>query len=221
MQSYRYIIGDKMKINYIHISELFGEPLCEDRIKSTALSLGEYPALSARVSCALAKGNKQRRAESLAGLYLLSRCAEIPECARLICEDGGKPYFENSDVFFNISHSNGFTVCASGDSCLGIDVEKLRPIPDRDRLATRYFCKEEKDYIEGSADRDTSFWRIWTRKEAYIKYLGMGLAQSLCSFNTLDPKLHFSEITVDDNGARYLISVCSSACQNIDMRKEK
>lgn len=40
----------------------------------------------------------------------------------------GKPYFENSKIHFNLSHSGEWVVCAMGDSEMGVDVEAIRPM---------------------------------------------------------------------------------------------
>lgn len=193
-----------MKIDYIHTSELFGDPLCENKINDTARSLAAIPALSDRVYSVLSVKNEARRAESLAGLYLLAKNADIPTESRLICE--GKPYFKGADVFFNISHSAGLAVCATDIAPVGVDVEMLRAIPDRERFAKRYFCAEENKFVTEHPDPDLAFLRIWTRKEAYLKCLGDGLTHDLRSLNTLED-MRFTELSIEQNGDIYLVAV--------------
>ncbi len=203
MRSIR-IVGDKMKIDHIHISELFGDPVCENKIKNIARELSANPVLSSRVCAILDQKNVLRRAESLAGLYLLDRNADIPQDSRLIY-GGGKPYFEGADIFFNISHSAGLAVCTTDSAPVGVDAEMMRAFPDRERLAERYFCAEEKEFIKNHSDRNRAFLRIWTRKEAYLKCLGCGLTRDLRSVNTLE-NMHFTELTVEQGGEIYLIT---------------
>ena len=210
-----------MNINYIHTSELFGDPLRDDKLKDIALSLSENPALFSRVSSVISQNNAQRRAESLAGLYLLSQNAKIPEDAHLEFTDAGKPYFKEKNIFFNISHSCGFVICATDSESLGIDVEKLRPIPNRDRLASRFFCEEEKEFIKNHADPNLAFLRIWTKKEAFLKYLGHIMTRNLCSYSTFDKRWNFSEFTIESNGEIYLVSVCSNTPRSIDIKEKK
>lgn len=199
-----------MKTNCIHISELFGKDICEKRIEQIARELAKIPAFSSRVQTILGKKNKIHRAESLAGLYLLSRCADIPTNARLATESGGKPYFDGCDIFFNISHSDGFCICATDTKPLGVDVERLRALADRDKLAERYFCAEEKEFIQESDDPDLAFLRVWTKKEALLKCIGVGLTQDLRSLNIFDKKLRFSELTKEVGNEKFLISICLS-----------
>lgn len=207
-----------MKIDYIHISELFGEPACENQIKNIARSLSEIPALSERVSSVLSNNNKDRRAESLAGLYLLARNDDIPKDSRLIC--GGKPYFDGTDIFFNISHSAGLAVCAIDSAPVGVDVEMLREFTDRKRLAERYFCPAEQNFIGDHAEPNMAFLRVWTRKEAYLKCIGVGLTRDLRSVNTLE-NMRFTELTVEKNGENYLITAYRECLKNIDTEDKK
>lgn len=72
---------------------------------------------------------------------------------------GGKPYFQNKDVFFNLSHTDSFGVCALSDFEVGVDAEeKTRDISDS--LQKRF--------------PDVGNICDWTRREAYGKMLGDG-----------------------------------------------
>lgn len=66
---------------------------------------------------------------------------------------------------------------------VGIDAESLlRKVSDRDALARRFFTSEEyASYLEAT-DHTLAFFRIWTRKEAFIKCTGEGLHRTLSSF---------------------------------------
>lgn len=86
---------------------------------------------------------------------------ELPEIAR---KTGGKPYFPSRpDICFSLSHSHGAAVCALHDNPVGIDVEQLRPAPQR--LAAGL--------------EDEAFFRLWTAREASIKRRGLGIAALL------------------------------------------
>ena len=89
----------------------------------------------------------------------------------------GKPYFlSNCEIFFNISHSSNYVVCAIGDKPVGIDIEGGRK--GRQNLARRFFDRAESDWIE-EAESDERFFRIWTLKEAYGKATGQGVLDIL------------------------------------------
>ncbi len=92
----------------------------------------------------------------------------------------GKPGLAdpNSPLRFNVSNSGDLAVFCLAEGCdIGIDVEQVRPIPDMDRIAARFFAPEEASELMGlpEADRPRGFFNCWTRKEAYIKAVGDGL----------------------------------------------
>lgn len=95
-----------------------------------------------------------------------------------------KPYLSNlKDVFFNISHSGRYVICAVSDREIGCDIEK---ICDNDlKIAKRFFCREEYERIlslSSPEKRTDLFYRYWTLKESVIKACGKGLALELDSF---------------------------------------
>ena len=97
---------------------------------------------------------------------------------QLVTENGERPWIRGlSDFEFNASHSgSSYMVATSVEAIPGIDVELEREIPDLDSVVKRICTPEECDQI-GSADRFSSKWflELWTRKEAVMKGLGLGL----------------------------------------------
>lgn len=100
----------------------------------------------------------------------------------------GKPYLpEYPDFHYNISHSGRFVVIAYGDSPVGVDVQQMRLDSDRIHLAHRYYTPQEQAYVfdkDGSC-REDRFFQVWTAKESYLKYLGIGLRRSLNTFSVV------------------------------------
>lgn len=91
----------------------------------------------------------------------------------------GKPCFKNwHNLKFNISHSGEWVVVAIGKSPIGIDVENRRE--DWDLIGKRVFSESEKYWSQNSYKRKAI---LWTIKEAYVKYLSIGLSKSLNSFS--------------------------------------
>ncbi len=96
----------------------------------------------------------------------------------------GKPYLRDGGLFFNLSHSGKLALIAVARVEVGVDVEKVRRLESLTEIARRHFAPREfaaLDALDGAA-RELAFYRCWTRKEAYIKALGEGLAMSLDSF---------------------------------------
>jgi 4'-phosphopantetheinyl transferase len=66
-----------------------------------------------------------------------------------------------------------------------VDLEIIRSDRDHTRLASRFFSAREVDALAAldPGDRMAGFFRCWTRKEAYLKARGEGLAIPLDSFS--------------------------------------
>jgi 4'-phosphopantetheinyl transferase len=91
---------------------------------------------------------------------------------------------------FNVSHSHELALVAVGDVEMGVDVEAIRPMADADEIASRFFSSREVADLRALplTLRDAAFFACWTRKEAYLKALGSGLARPLDGFTvTLAP----------------------------------
>ena len=67
-----------------------------------------------------------------------------------------------------------------------MDVELMRT--GKQKIAQRFFAEDERKYLE-KCWTDEAFTGIWTRKEAYIKAVGTGIAMSLDSFSTMEEQV--------------------------------
>lgn len=95
-----------------------------------------------------------------------------------------KPYIRGrDDVFFNLSHSGEYALCAVADTEVGCDIEM---IADADlAVAKRFFTENEyKSIISQPTDdiRREMFYRYWTLKESYVKATGLGIGCPMNSF---------------------------------------
>lgn len=87
---------------------------------------------------------------------------------------------------FNLSHSSGFLVVAvSQGQRVGVDIELVRPMADIDLIALQAFSEYEREVLRGltGEEKQSGFFRCWTRKETYLKALGHGLSIPLDSFD--------------------------------------
>ena len=99
----------------------------------------------------------------------------------------GKPSLADARprLQFNASHSHDLALFAFTLDCeIGVDVEAVRPMPDIEDIARRFFCAEETAELMSlpAGQRNDSFFLCWTRKEAYIKATGEGLSTPLDAF---------------------------------------
>lgn len=115
----------------------------------------------------------------------------------------GKPFFpEATTLHFSIAHTNGYAVVAIGDAPCGVDIEKIRPLPER-------VCQRYLDGAEG-----TEALRRWTERESYGKLDGRGFFAE-----APEEKVRFvSYTTLPD----HLITVCvkdgTAVCDRLEKR---
>ena len=105
--------------------------------------------------------------------------------------DSGKPYLaDRSDLHFNLSHCEDRGVLAVSRRPCGIDLERIRDVPEALEIAQRLFTATENRALRetSSRERPAAFLRCWTRKEAFVKARGEGLATT---------PLHSFDVTVD------------------------
>lgn len=89
-------------------------------------------------------------------------------------------------VEFNLSHSGDYALVAvSAAFPVGVDVEQIKPDLNITELAARFFSPAESETLFHlpAAEQIDAFFRIWTRKEAFLKGRGDGLSLSLSSFD--------------------------------------
>jgi 4'-phosphopantetheinyl transferase len=116
---------------------------------------------------------------ALRGL-LAAALGELPGDLRLIADRFGKPRLEHGAerLQFNLSHSGPVAIMALSTSVpVGVDIELLKPVADADALAERHFTFDERQLLAAASvtARDRAFLQCWTRKEACLKALGIGL----------------------------------------------
>lgn len=123
--------------------------------------------------------------------------------------DYGKPYLDGFPSFqYNISHTKNAIVIGISNKPIGVDIEKIKPI--NLKIAERFYCMNELRYILSKEDvLEKLFYKVWTKKEAYIKWIGKGLSLPLTSFDVTDVELRkiLKNIEIDE----YMLSICSKA----------
>jgi 4'-phosphopantetheinyl transferase len=91
----------------------------------------------------------------------------------------GKPEMQGP-LRFSFSHSDDLALLAvSAALAVGVDVERVRPVADPGAAAELAFSPVERAAL-GSCD-DRTFLRAWSRREAYVKGRGEGIAAPLAA----------------------------------------
>lgn len=112
----------------------------------------------------------------------------------------GKPFIAGNPIYFNISHSGDLTAVCVSDAEVGIDIQIIKPI--NPRIAERFFTQNEYEYF-CKAGLD-GFFKIWTRKESLLKYLGLTLAGGISKFDVFSEDVYFFEKQIKN----YRMCIC-------------
>lgn len=106
----------------------------------------------------------------------------------------GKPELRDAGstgVHFNLSHSSRLALLAINRIYqIGVDIERARPERPLLKIAERFFSAREMQELRTLPVKSLQdgFYSCWTRKEAYLKAIGTGLATPLNAFDvTLRP----------------------------------
>jgi 4'-phosphopantetheinyl transferase len=103
----------------------------------------------------------------------------------------GKPFATDKDLPFSISRSaNSYAfVVGRGDQFLGVDIEQIKPDIDFKGISHTYYSPDEQRYIlqyDKTSDQKKAFYELWTRKEALLKAIGIGINTELNKVQVLE-----------------------------------
>jgi len=123
---------------------------------------------------------QERRTARALTRFVLSRYLNVnPSAIEIERDSRGKPFLPlHADLSFNLSHSNGhvFLAVASRQG-VGVDLETRGALKDLDSIVDGSFSDREREYLHNCtiAKRPDEILQIWTRKEAVLKAIGLGL----------------------------------------------
>lgn len=123
---------------------------------------------------------------TILGQYLNTAPTDIQFCYGPHGKPGLAGQSPSAHLQFNLAHSDEIVLYGLAQNhAIGVDIERLRPVPDLDQIAARFFSTSEKSTLLTlpPEERQRAFFNGWTRKEAYLKALGDGLARPLDRFD--------------------------------------
>lgn len=135
----------------------------------------------------------------------------------------GKPYFsgfhgeglnELKTIHYSVSHSGSWWGCLMAEEAVGFDLEVCREKVNYSKIAKRFFTEEEYEYVLSTGLE--GFFELWVRKEAFVKYLGSGLAAGLDSFSVVDKGCLSKQILEKKEAGRMQSAVFINACEISD-----
>ena len=186
---------------------------CNSSDESIPSEISEYrlsKILSAKKD-KLAQINTARVLKAGFATFGIKECEVIYEIT-----ESGKPLAKNfPSVHFSISHSDNFSIVAFFEDAVGIDCEKKNKKISNEVLARFFSAKEISDFSDFPM-------RLWTSKEAYVKYTGKGLAMGRSDvkipyyFNKiLFSNTYFERFTIGN----YECAVCTSRSDTLQIQK--
>ncbi|WP_161978403.1 4'-phosphopantetheinyl transferase family protein [Sphingomonas oligophenolica] len=117
---------------------------------------------------------------------LAQSVGEAPRAVRIAIDARGKPFLlDHPGLHFSVSHSHGQALCAVAvDAAVGCDLEWRNPDLACRAVAARLFAPPETTALANLTEAQwvEGFFNCWTRKEAYVKALGLGLSYPLDAF---------------------------------------
>lgn len=121
---------------------------------------------------------------------------------KILKSKNGKPYLENSNIFYNISHKNKMVGLIISNSEVGLDIEYIDTENIKRKSTLKYFFTEkERESITTNEDLLT----LWTKKESYIKLNG-GMLRDAIGLDINNTNVIFDTFKLDN----YIITICKS-----------
>jgi 4'-phosphopantetheinyl transferase len=113
--------------------------------------------------------------------------SKLPDHPFTIGEKGKPAPDGYNGIHFNISHSGQWVVAALSPASVGVDVERMRKVPEG--VAHRFFSDAENKMLQNALNESQKaeiFFTLWTLKESFLKAIGKGLTKSLGSFTIVE-----------------------------------
>ncbi|MGX1901417.1 4'-phosphopantetheinyl transferase family protein [Thermolongibacillus altinsuensis] len=143
--------------------------------------------------------------ESILSLLLVKSVLGKVEVWR---DERGKPFLVNDERFVNWSHNEDYWVLAvSREGPVGVDIESLG-IDYQEEMYGWILHDEEKERMK----QGVKFSEIWTRKEAYVKYLGLGMNEEMNKWSSFD-----KDFIKSFKFKNAVISVCAEKIDKINV----
>lgn len=139
---------------------LVTQPLARDEVRVWTLDTGE-----------------RERVREIARFLLAPQLGVAPERVDVMRTAPGKPYVGNdATLHYSVSHSHDRAMIAlTRVAPVGVDLERVRVVPNAERILARFFPEHEIAAILSDDRHDLRFVEAWTHAEARVKARGAGV----------------------------------------------
>lgn len=158
--------------------------------------------------------NEKARDESLAAGLLFAAAMtrwglSAAEMERVTLYPAGKPVLcDREDLWFSLSHSGRYVLCAVSGKTVGADVQQMRPV---NHGIARRFHEGEREWLsrQPEPEKTEALFRLWTRKEAWVKAVSRERMVSLDEADVIHPVsgLAFRDYRLDGG---YAAALCAA-----------
>lgn len=191
------INNSKIQVNWIKVSSYLGE----------VIQLKSYLTPAEIEKVYKYKFDKDRSRFIVGRALLRKMLGNIldfdPYQIKIESDNYGKLFLSNQEqlhLHFNLSHSEDYIIyafCFKDE--IGIDIEIIDSSINHLEIAKNYFSANEIAYLENSNDQNRrveEFFRIWTRKEALLKAMGIGLLFDFKEIDVTNDSINLSQIKI-------------------------
>jgi 4'-phosphopantetheinyl transferase len=129
--------------------------------------------------------NRRAAAQSILRDVLARYLAISPSRIVFSLGERGKPSVQGSDLEFNMSHTEDLALIAlTRTHPIGVDIEFIKTSKYHESIVEKNYSPQEFAQYQSlpEGEKLEAFFRGWTRKEAYIKAIGLGLYYPLEKF---------------------------------------
>ena len=130
---------------------------------------------------------------------LAPQISAAPGDLELYSTPKGKPLLRNdAALHFSISHSRDMSMVAfTRVAPVGVDIERLRAVPNAEAILRRFFSAEDISTILSDDNRELRFVEAWTRAESRVKVRGASVWEAA----TPDPTTTVRQLSAPDGFA--------------------
>jgi len=185
------------------LSRLAGEVLSHEEMERC----GRFIRAEDRARCAAAR--------AVLRIVLSKYVSRTPRSLSILTSESGKPYLDTStgsngngvdDIQFNVAHAGNLLLIVVGRGPrVGIDIEPIRDVRGMESIVDDFFDEQERACVrsrKGKA-RLRTFFRLWTRREAAAKAMGLDLfdAFARCELPAFDESRSGFRLALPQTGA--------------------
>ena len=135
-------------------------PLATDEVRVWTIDTGE-----------------RERVRAIARVLLAPQLGVEPARVEIERHAAGKPYVaSDASLHYSVSHSAAHAMVAiTRVAPVGVDIERVRTVPNAERILARFFPPHQIDEILSDDRRELRFVQAWTEAEARVKARGEGM----------------------------------------------